>query len=116
MPTPDMLGRTILVFLSVADDHPGEEMTEEEEALFRSHVQFVWKLQHEHPKCLGGGPVDFGDLEDAPVGMNMMLADSAEEAISICSQDPAVKAGWFTLKAVPWYFAKAAPVLRSPNP
>jgi hypothetical protein len=78
----------------------GPKLTEaEDDALQDAHLAFLAEL-HEAGHLLAAGPV--ADLPDRHYrGLSILNVD-AETAMALKSRDPAVVAGKFTIKVMPW--------------
>lgn len=86
-----------LVLLVRADDAP-ELPAAEADALQDAHLAFLSDLH------LAGQLVAAGPVRDpaSPVRGISLLTVGVEEALRLKSQDPAVLAGRYTLRAMPW--------------
>lgn len=79
--------------------------TPESQALFAGHMQHLQR-QTAAGKLVLAGPFTVpaeGAPADAAAGLCVFAVDTPEEARALAEQDPAVKAGRFTLEVLPWY-------------
>jgi len=72
--------------------------TPEGEAIVKDHVSHVYKLGADGRAGAAGPFTDGGDIQ----GIIIVKADTAEKALEIQAQDPAVKAGIFTMEVLPF--------------
>jgi uncharacterized protein len=79
--------------------------TPETAALFAGHMAHLQR-QTAAGKLVLAGPFTVaaeGAPADAAAGLCVYAVETAEEARALAEQDPAVKAGRFTLEVLPWY-------------
>jgi uncharacterized protein YciI len=89
------LDRFTIVLAMLRPDAP--ELDEEAaDALQNAHLAFLADL-HEAGHLLAGGPLDDPEYR----GLSIMNVDP-ERALELRGQDPAVRAGRLSLKAIPW--------------
>ena len=79
--------------------------TPESQALFAGHLRHL-QAQSAAGTMVLAGPFTVaaeGAPADAAAGLCIFAVDSPEEARALAEQDPAVKAGRFTVEVLPWY-------------
>ncbi len=82
-----------------------KDQTPESRALFAGHMQHL-QDQTAAGKLVLAGPFTVpaeGAPADAAAGLCVFAVDTPEEARALAEQDPAVKAGRFTIEVLPWY-------------
>jgi uncharacterized protein YciI len=92
-----------IVFLVTRDDAPAYD-----ETVQNAHLSYLADL-HEAGHLLAAGP-----LRDPELRGITIFGCGPEEAQALLEDDPAVRAGWFSLRAIPW-FAPAGAVRYSPT-
>lgn len=76
--------------------------TEREHAVVAEHFQALQQLQQENKLILAGRTIP---ADDAPFGIVIFTAESAEEAAAIMQSDPAVKENVMTAELFPYRVA-----------
>jgi uncharacterized protein len=100
------LDRFTVVFLLTGAG--GAPQTDAERAATQdAHLLHLADL-HEEGVLIAAGPLH--DAEWGTRGIAVLTCD-AERAEALFSDDPAVKAGWFTVKTVPWLAPRGAVAL-----
>jgi len=89
------LDRFTITLLVLRQDAPKLD-DQEAAALQDAHMRHLADL-HEAGQTLAGGPL----LDDQLRGLSIMAA-TPEEARALVEQDPAVRIGRFSVKAIPW--------------
>jgi uncharacterized protein YciI len=93
----------VFVILKTGKNKP--EMTKSvNDSLMMGHLSNIGRLV-ETGKLLVAGP--FGKNELTYRGLFILNTDSIEEAKTITSTDPAIKAGIFDVELIPWYGSAA---------
>jgi uncharacterized protein len=69
------------------------------EEIQKAHLRFLFKLKAEGKLLLVGPVMEKGDLK----GIAIYDIQDPDEAKKLASEDPAVKAGLFTLKTFRWF-------------
>ena len=69
-------------------------------ALQDAHLAHLADL-HDAGHLLAAGPLAFDDPEESLAGLSILTVD-AERARALSEQDPAVRAGRFAIKVLPW--------------
>jgi uncharacterized protein YciI len=86
------LDRFTVVFLVTREDAPPYD-----EAVQNAHLSHLADL-HEAGHLLAAGPLRDPELR----GIALFNVD-AERATALLEDDPAVRAGWFSLRVIPWF-------------
>ncbi len=86
------LDRFTVVFLVTPADAPPYD-----EAIQNAHLSHLADL-HEAGKLIAAGPLRDPELR----GIALFNVD-ADEARALLEDDPAVRAGWFDLRVIPWF-------------
>ena len=81
-----------IVFLVTREDAPAYD-----EEIQNAHLSHLADL-HEAGHLLAAGP-----LRDPELRGLAIFGCGAEEALALLEDDPAVRAGWFYLRAIPWF-------------
>jgi len=82
-----------------------KDQTPESQALFAGHMQHLQNHTATGKLVLAGPftvPAE-GAPADVAAGLCVFAVDTPEEARALAEQDPAVKAGRFTIEVLPWY-------------
>jgi uncharacterized protein YciI len=91
--------RFSIALLMLRPDAP--ELDEQEEAALQdAHMAHLADL-HEAGYLLAAGPLAFGDPEEAFSGLSILNVEP-ERARGLKEDDPAVRAGLFSVKVLPW--------------
>lgn len=91
------LDQFTVVFLVTREDAPPYD-----EAIQNAHLSHLADL-HEAGHLLAAGPLRDAELR----GIALFKLDE-EEALALLADDPAVRAGWFSLRAIPWFAPEGA--------
>jgi uncharacterized protein YciI len=81
-----------IVLLVTPDDAPPYD-----EAVQNAHLSHLADL-HEAGHLIAAGPMRDPELRGITI-----FACGSEEALALLEDDPAVRAGWFSLRAIPWF-------------
>lgn len=93
-----------LVFLKRGDSKSGSE--EEAQKIQAAHLEYLGGLYEKGYICMNGPFGDDGEIRGATV----YRVSSADEALSLASNDPAVKAGRLKVEVHPWWLARGTGV------
>jgi uncharacterized protein YciI len=94
----------VFVILKTGSYNPQEK--EIRDSLFAGHMKNINRLVEEK-KLIVAGPFGKNDLQYR--GLFILNAKDIEEARSLVSTDPAVKANIFDVELIPWYGSAALP-------
>lgn len=89
-----------LLYKGPKRDHPKEEA----EKIQAAHLAYIGKMAEAGQLNLAGPMMDDGELR----GIFVFNVKSKEEALELCNNDPAVKAGRLRVELHPWYSQKGA--------
>ncbi len=99
-----VMQKYFLVFLKRGDSRSQDK--EESTKIQQAHLAYLGGLYEQGIICMNGPFGDDGDIRGATV----YRVSSAEEALRLASNDPAVKAGRLTVEVHPWWLARGSGV------